>query len=162
MKAINENGRAMSFVQHNDLMRGIPFYGSKGDFNFALGKSRFTPGISVKMLQLKDMSHNGDVGTTEFDSYVNLMKIMFKPGDRVRGTEMNSLLREDDEGDEIVGKFHKMEIDRTNAQVRAYVKNPETLKLTEVYADSIERMYESESYSDHSSYAMNLNTFIKD
>jgi len=160
MEKINENNyRALSFTQHKNFSKGLPFYGTKGDFNFVLGRSQFTPGVSVKNLPLKDMSHKGDPGTTEFDSYVNLMKIMFKPGDRVRGTEMNSLLQDED-GDQIVGKFYKMEIDRSNEQVRAYIKNPETLSLTEVYADSIERIYESTSHSRRGSYAMDFNTFI--
>ena len=161
MEKINENNyRALSFVQHKNFSSGLPFYGSSGDFNFVLGRSQFTPGISIKLVQLKDMSHNGDPGTTEFDSYVNLMKKMFKPGDRVRGTEMNSLLKNED-GDQVVGKFYKMEVDRSNEQIRAYIKNPETLSLTEVYADSVERIYENTSYSNRGSYAVDFNTFSK-
>ena len=163
MERINENNyRALSFTQHSSFHNGLPFYGTKGDFNFVMGRSQFTPGISVKNVPLKDLSHKGDPGLTEFDSYVNLMKLMFKPGDRVRGTEMNSMLRDED-GNQVVGKFHKMEIDRSNEQVRAFVKNPETLTLTEVYADSIERIYESKSSKfKFGSYAKDFNTFIRE
>lgn len=163
MERINENNyRALSFTQHRNFQQGLPFYGTSGDFNFVMGRSQFTPGISVKNVPLKDLSHKGDPGLTEFDSYVNLMKFMFKPGDRVRATEMNSLLKDDD-GSQTVGKFHKIEIDRSNEQVRAFVKNPETLKLTEVYADSIERIYESKSFNfKFGSYAKDFSTFIED
>jgi hypothetical protein len=160
MERINENHRAMSFVQHRDFMRGLPFYGQKGDFNFVTGRSQFTPGVSVKVVALTDLSHKGDPGFTEFDQYINTVRKMFKPGDRVRAIEMNSMLKEEEDGDQIVGKLDNIKIDRRNEQIRAFIKDPETLKITEVYTDSLERIYESASFIQESSYVKDFSTFI--
>ena len=58
MEKLNEN-RISPLVNRGDFTRGIPFYGSKGDFNFTIGRSQFTPGISIKQATLTDLSHNG-------------------------------------------------------------------------------------------------------
>lgn len=138
---LNEN-RSLSFMQHNDFMRGLPFYGTKGDFNFVLGRSQFTPGVSVKIATLTDMSVKGDPGLTEFDRKVSLIKSYFKPGDRIRGILVNSFLNSN-EGKAVTGKIHKIENDYKNGEIRIYIKDPRTLKVNEVYVDSIERIYES-------------------
>ena len=148
MDFIYENNIVMTYAQHKDFTRGLPFYGEKGDFNFVMGRSQFTPGISIKILPLSDLSRNADVGISEFRQYVNTINNMFKPGDRIRGIEMNSMLKEDDdEGTQVVGRFDRIKVDYENKQIRAFVRDPETMKTTEVYANTMERLMESKSYA---------------
>ena len=147
MEFLYENNIVMTYAQHKNFTKGLPFYGEKGDFNFVMGRSQFTPGISIKILPLSDLSRNADVGISEFRQYVNTINNMFKPGDRIRGIEMNSLLKEDDEGEQVVGRFDNIKVDYENKQIRAFVKDPVTLKKTEVYPDTMERLMESASYN---------------
>lgn len=141
MEHINEN-TALNQFQHRDYMRGLPFYGQKGDFNFVMGRSQFTPGISIKMVPLSDMSHNGDVGISEFENGVNTIKKFFKPGDRVRGILVNSQLKSEN-GRTIVGKLINIDVNQRNHTIKAYIKDPVTLKKQEIYIDTMERIYES-------------------
>ena len=149
MEFIYENNIVMTYAQHKDFTRGLPFYGEKGDFNFVMGRSQFTPGISIKILPLSDLSRNADVGISEFRQYVNTINNIFKPGDRIRGIEMNSLVKEDDDGEQVVGRFDNIKVDYENKQIRAFVKDPVTLKKTEVYPDTMERLMESKSYNTY-------------
>jgi hypothetical protein len=152
MDFIYENNIVMTYAQHKDFTRGLPFYGEKGDFNFVMGRSQFTPGISIKILPLSDLSRNADVGVTEFRQYVNTINNMFKPGDRIRGIEMNSMLtEEDDDGTQVVGRFDKIKVDYSNQQIRAFIKDPSTMKITEVYPGTMERIMESSTYTPKSS-----------
>jgi len=163
MDFIYENNIVMTYAQHKDFTRGLPFYGEKGDFNFVMGRSQFTPGISIKALPLSDLSRNADVGISEFRQYVNTINNMFKPGDRIRGIEMNSMLKEDDdEGTQVVGRFDNIKVDYENKQIRAFVRDPETMKTTEVYANTMERLMESKSYApSNSSVISSFEDFIR-
>lgn len=162
MDFIYENNIVMTYAQHKNFTKGLPFYGEKGDFNFVMGRSQFTPGISIKILPLSDLSRNADVGITEFRQYVNTINNMFKPGDRIRGIEMNSMLTEEDEdGTQVVGRFDKIKVDYENEQIRAFVKDPSTLKTTEVYPNTMERLMESSTYISKSSKLIpNFESFI--
>ena len=144
MKKINENmsAGAMTAFQNRDHMRGLPFYGEKGDFNFVTGKSQFTPGVSIKSLPLSDMSRKGDPGIGEFDRNVNLIKNYYQPGDRVRGTLVNSQIGSKGPRT-VVGKLSKVEINRRDNTIKVYIKDPSTLEVMEIYVDSMERLYES-------------------
>jgi len=141
MSNLNEN-RISPLVSRGDFTRGLPFYGVKGDFNFTTGRSRFTPGISVKQVPLTDMSVKGDPGYNDFDLSINKLKLFFKPGDRIRGVAVNSLL-DSETGRMVVGKLHKISPDYSNGVIKVWVKNPKTLEIQEVYPESIERVYES-------------------
>ena len=141
MKKINENMMSGGATR-GDFTRNLPFYGSSGDFNFSLGRSRFTPGISIKLTQLSDMSRNGDPGFSQFDRDLSRIKHFFKPGDRVRGTLVNSQL-ESEYGKTVVGKLERIFPDHSTNSIRAYIKNPKNLKVQEVYIESIERLHES-------------------
>ncbi len=141
MKSVNEN-RISPITTRGDFTRGIPFYGTKGDFNFTVGRSQFTPGISIKNAPLTDMSVKGDPGRSDFDMKVSKVKFYFKPGDRVRGIRVNSML-DGSNGKMIVGKIVKILPNYSNDSIRVWIKNPKTLKVDEVYVDSIERIYES-------------------
>ncbi len=131
----------MSAMSRGNFANGLPFYGSKGDFNFTSGKSQFTPGISVKQVPLTDMSVKGDTGYSELDLLVGRLRQNYKPGDRVRGILVNSQLG-DAAGKPIIGKLHKFLPNYTTGEIRAWIKDTKTLKLTEVYIDTIERIYE--------------------
>lgn len=141
MKHINESSALTNF-QHRDNMRGLPFYGAKGDFNFVMGRSQFTPGISIKQVPLSDMSRNGDSGIDEFDMNVNIIKLYFKPGDRVRGIEVNSQLKSEN-GRTVVGKLKSVKINRRDHTIKVFIIDPKTMKETEIYVDTMERIYES-------------------
>jgi hypothetical protein len=142
MKKVNENSSALGQFQNRDSMRGLPFYGQKGDFNFVMGRSQFTPGISIKSLPLSDMSRNADVGMSEFDHNINLIRHYFKPGDRVRGVLVNSQIKSKN-GKMVVGKLKRISVNRRDHTIKAYIKDPETLKEQEIYIDTMERLYES-------------------
>lgn len=141
MKKINENSIS-PMVSRGDFTNGLPFYGSKGDFNFTVGRSKFTPGISIKSTPLTDMSVKGDPGFSDFDISVNKLRHYFKPGDRVRGIAVNSQL-EKEGGRLAFGKIHKISTSYGDTAIRIWIKDPKTLAIQEIYPESIERIYES-------------------
>lgn len=153
MKAVNEfyTGAAMP---SKDFARGLPFYGTKGDFNFTTGKSQFTPGVSISQRPLTDLSIKGDPGISSFELTISKLRTYFKPGDRVRGIIVNSKINSEN-GKIVVGKLEKIKPDYANNIIRAWIKNPSTLKSTEIYVDTIERIYESSSIK-----AMTFSQFI--
>lgn len=143
MNKVNENMTpAITAFQNRDYLRGIPFYGEKGDFNFVTGRSQFTPGVSIKLLPLSDMSRKGDPGISEFDRNVSIIKNYYKPGDRVRGILVNSQIGSED-GRMVIGKLNRVEINRRDHTIKVFIKNPETLETEEIYVDTMERLYES-------------------
>ena len=140
---IFENGALGSF-QSRDSMRGMPYYGSKGDFNFTSGRSKFTPGISIKQLPLIDMSRSGDPGIGEFDQNVNKVKYWYKPGDLVRGVLVNSQLRSEN-GKVAIGKLKNVKVNRRNNTIQIFITDPKTRKIQEIYVDTMERIFESKN-----------------
>ena len=141
MSKLNENTGFNSFMQR-DRMKGLPFTGNPGDFNFVMGRSQFTPGVSIKQLPLSDMSRNSDVGISEFDHNVNTIKKYFTPGMRVRGILVNSHL-DSENGRYVIGKLDKIDVNRRDHTIKIFIKDPETLESQEIYVDSMERLYES-------------------
>lgn len=139
MKKLDEN---YGYATRGDFTRGIPFYGIKGDFNFTVGRSKFTPGISIKQVPLSDLSVKGDPGFSDFDLSVNKIKTYFRPGQRIRGILVNSQL-ESENGKMVVGKLHKVQPDYSSQNIRVWIKDPKTLEVKEVYPETIERIYES-------------------
>ena len=69
------------------------------------------------------------------------LRTFFKPGDRIRGIVINS--HASGKPKTIIGKLYKLIPNYANETVRVWVTDPRTLKITEVYVDTIERMYES-------------------
>lgn len=149
MKKVNES--FLTHVQQRDFMRGLPFYGEKGDFNFVLGRSQFTPGVSIRTVPLTDMSIKADPGLTPFDSNVNIIRNYFKPGDRIRGIAVNSQL-ENEDGRIIVGKLHKVKVNYLDKTIRVFIKDPKTLEVQEIYPDTMERIFESSMLLSFSEY----------
>jgi hypothetical protein len=152
MKKIYEN-LPPGMINRGDFTRGIPFYGVKGDFNFTLGRSQFTPGVSVKQTPLTDMSRPGDPGFTPMDYMMGRLKRFFKPGDRVRGVLVNSMIR--DNPKTVIGKIVKILPNYSNDSIRIWVKDQKTLKVSEVYLESIEKIYENQGQ------ALSFNKFIQ-
>lgn len=141
MSRLNENMGMPGALGQRDFARGLPFYGTKGDFNFTTGRSQFTPGVSVKQSPLTDMSVKGDPGFTPFDIKISTLRTYFKPGDRIRGVVVNSQV--EGKPRTIIGKLCKLTPNYVNGTVRAWLRDPKTLKVTEVYVDTIERVYEN-------------------
>jgi hypothetical protein len=152
MKKLNED--MFGSMARRDFARGLPFYGTKGDFNFTVGKSQFTPGISVKQTPLTDMSVKGDPGSTPLDNEMSKLRMFFRPGDRVRGIVINSKLKSD-KGKMTIGKIAKILPNYSNGTIRCWIRDPKTFDLVEVYVDTIERIYESSG-----NRAMSFNSFI--
>jgi len=142
MEKLNED--MFGAMARRDFANGLPFYGTKGDFNFTVGKSQFTPGVSVKQVPLTDMSVKGDPGTTELDNEMSKLRLFFRPGDRVRGVIVNSQIGSEN-GKVTVGKIVKIVPNYSNGSIRCWIRNPNNFEVVEVYADSIERIYESSS-----------------
>ena len=141
MQKVEENSIS-PLMSRGDFTRGIPFYGTKGDFNFTAGRSQFTPGISIKQVPFVDLSVRGDAGFSDLDLMMSRLRNFFKAGDRIRGIELNSHLGKDSHR-YVVGKLHKIKPDYSNDTIRVWVRDPKTLKVTEVYVESIERLYET-------------------
>lgn len=141
MRYIKESSTFTQFQTRNH-MKGLPFYGQKGDFNFVSGRSQFTPGVSIKLLPLSDMSLKSDPGIGEFRSNVNMIKANYRPGDRVRGILVNSQI-DNENGKVVVGKLSKIEVNEADHTVKVYIMDPTTLESKEIYVDTMERLYES-------------------
>lgn len=143
MKYIKESSGAFTQFQHRDYMKGLPFYGQKGDFNFVMGRSQFTPGVSIKQVPLTDMSKKGDPGISEFETNVNLIKQYYKPGYRVRGVLVNSQLGKNKDGRIVIGKLDKIDVNRRDHTIKIFIIDPKTLESKEIYVDTMERIFES-------------------
>jgi hypothetical protein len=123
-------------------MRGLPFYGEKGDFNFVVGRSQFTPGVSIKNVPLSDMSRKSDPGVSQFDLNINMLKYHFKPGDRIRGIVVNSMIGTEN-GRTVVGKLDSIKVNRRDKTIKVFIRDPKTLEKKEIYVDTMERVFES-------------------
>lgn len=141
MKRVNENRTFTSF-QRQDGMRGLPFYGEKGDFNFVMGRSQFTPGVSIKNVPLSDLSRKSDPGVGQFDLNINMLKYHFKPGDRIRGIVVNSMIGTEN-GRTVVGKLDSIKVNRRDKTIKVFIRDPRTLEKKEIYVDTMERVFES-------------------
>ncbi|CAB4159268.1 hypothetical protein UFOVP699_79 [uncultured Caudovirales phage] len=143
-----------SAMMSRDFSKGLPFYGTKGDFSFTAGRSQFTPGISIKQTPLTDLSVKGDSGFSQLDMAISKLRMYFKPGNRIRGKVVNSLIHSEN-GKIAVGNLAKIEPNYSTNEIRCWIRNPKTGEMTEVYVDSIERIYESSSTK-----ALNFSQFI--
>ena len=132
MKYILESEAVYTRFQSRNAMKGLPFYGQKGDFNFVSGRSQFTPGISIKLVPLKDLSRKSDPGFSDFDMQVNHIKKFFKKGDKVRGILINSKGNKEN-GKIVVGRLHKIKFDYPTKSIKIFIRNPLTNKIQEIY-----------------------------
>lgn len=152
MSKLNENIGGVTASK--DFARGLPFYGTKGDFNFTVGRSQFTPGVSVKQTPLTDMSVKGDSGFSELDMEISKLKMYFRPGDRVRGIIVNSQINSD-KGRVAIGKIVRIQPNYSNGEIRCWIRNPKNFEIVEVYIDTIEKIYEHTSHR-----AMSFSQFV--
>lgn len=135
----------MSFGQRQQALNGLPFYG-RSDFNFAAAKSPYSNGISIKILPLSDLSRVAPVNIDSFVNDVNDLNKQFKRGSRISGVKVNSTFTNKKKEPTVVfGKFEKFEIDKKTQTVRAFVRDPKTLKLVEVYPSTLNRLTESKN-----------------
>lgn len=134
----------LSFGQRQQAMIGLPFYG-KADFNFVASRSPFSNGISIKLLPLADLSRPSPIEIDEFRNEVDEMNRLFKKGSRISGIKVNSQFVGEKEPEMIIGKFESLKIDKENRVIRAFIRDPKSLKLIEVYPQSLNRLTESKS-----------------
>lgn len=135
----------MSFGQRQQALNGLPFFG-KSDFNFAASKSPYSGGIAIKILPLSDLSRVNPVQIDAFDNGVNQLSREFKKGSRISGVKVNStFVNKKKEPTVIIGKFESLKIDKSTKTIRAFIRDPKTLKITEVYPTTLTRLTESKS-----------------
>jgi hypothetical protein len=73
---------------------------------------------------------------------INLIKNYFKPGDRIRGVQVNSTL-DTENGRVIVGKLDSIKVNRKERTIKVFVRDPKSLEKKEIYVDTMERIFES-------------------
>lgn len=136
----------LTFGQRQQAMRGLPFYG-KGDFNFIAARSNFSSGISIKVLPLSDLSRVQPVEIDEFDQEVKELNSLFKKGSRISGVKVNSIFKnKNNKPDYIIGKFEGLKIDRQQKAIKAFIRDPKTMKVEEVYPETLSRLNESKTH----------------
>lgn len=133
----------MSFGQRQQAMQGLPFYG-RSDFNFAAAKSPFSNGISIKILPLSDLSKSSPINIDEFDVEINKLNQQFKRGSRISGVKVNSTFTNPkNEPSVVFGNFESLKIDKVTQTIRAFIRDPKSLKIIEVYPATLNRLIES-------------------
>jgi hypothetical protein len=136
----------MTFGQRQQAMTGLPFYG-KADFNFVASKSPFSNGIAIKLLPLSDLSRVSPVKIDEFEKEVQEMTQHFRKGLRTSGIKVNSTFTSPKKEPEIIiGRFESFKVDKDTKTIRAFIRDPKTLKTVEIYPESLNRLNESKSH----------------
>lgn len=136
----------LTFGQRQQALKGLPFYG-KGDFNFVASRSNFSSGISIRVMPLSDMSRPQEVNVDEFDQDVKQLNHAFKKGVRISGVKVNSpFTNRKENGIQIIGNFDSFKIDKKNKTIRSYIRDPKTMKLVEVYPQTLTRLAESKNH----------------
>ena len=134
----------MSYGQKNSFVSSIPFQG-RGDFGFVASQSNFTPGITIKLLPLADLSLPQEVETSEFDQLVNDLNDQFRPGKRLSGVEVNTQHQKGG-SNKVFGRFIGFELDRKHQVIRAFIRDSISNKKIEVYPASLMTVNESASH----------------
>lgn len=134
----------MSYGQKNNFISQIPFQG-RGDFGFVASQSNFTPGITIKMLPLADLSLPQEVELSEFDELVRDLNDQFKPGRRLSGVEVNTQHQRGGSV-KVFGRFIGFELDRKYKVIRAFIRDSRSNKKVEVYPSSLMTVNESAAH----------------
>jgi len=134
----------MSYGQKNNFISSIPFQG-RGDFGFVASQSNFTPGITIKLLPLADLSLPQEVETSEFDQLINDLNDQFRPGKRLSGVEVNTQHQKGG-SHKVFGRFIGFQLDRKNQVIRAFIRDSASNKKVEVYPASLMTVNESSSH----------------
>jgi hypothetical protein len=135
----------MSYGQKNSFMSSIPFQG-RGDFGFVASQSTFTPGITIKLLPLADLSRPQEIETSEFDQLVADLNDQFRPGKRLSGVEVNTQHQKGG-SNKVFGRFLGFELDRKHQVIRAFIRDSELNKKVEVYPASLMNVNESTGHT---------------
>jgi hypothetical protein len=135
----------MSYGQKNSFVSSIPFQG-RGDFGFVASQSTFTPGITIKLLPLADLSRPQEVETSEFDQLVADLNDQFRPGKRLSGVEVNTQHQKGG-SNKVFGRFIGFELDRKHQVIRAFIRDSELNKKVEVYPASLMSVNESNGHA---------------
>lgn len=136
----------LTFGQRQQAMKGLPFYG-KSDFNFVASKGSFSTGISVKVLPLSDLSRVQPINVDEFTQELRHLTDAFKTGSRITGIKVNSTFtNKKHEPEYIIGQFESFKVDKLQKTIRAFIRDPKTMKVIEVYPESLHRLNESTSH----------------
>jgi hypothetical protein len=135
----------MSYGQKNSFVSSIPFQG-RGDFGFVASQSTFTPGITIKLLPLADLSRPQEVETSEFDQLVADLNDQFRPGKRLSGVEVNTQHQKGG-SNKVFGRFIGFELDRKHQVIRAFIRDSELNKKVEVYPASLMSVNESSGHA---------------
>lgn len=135
----------MSYGQKNNFISKIPFQG-RGDYGFVASQSNFTPGITIKILPLADLSLPQEVEISEFDQLINDLNDQFRPGKRLSGVEVNTQHQKGG-SNKVFGRFMGFELDRKHQVIRAFIRDSVSNKKVEVYPASL--MTVNESGSNH-------------
>jgi hypothetical protein len=134
----------MSYGQKNNFISSIPFQG-RGDFGFVASQSNFTPGITIKLLPLADLSLPQEVETSEFDQLINDLNDQFRPGKRLSGVEVNTQHQKGG-SHKVFGRFIGFQLDRKNQVIRAFIRDSASNKKVEVYPASLMTVNEASSH----------------
>jgi hypothetical protein len=126
-------------------MSSIPFQG-RGDFGFVASQSTFTPGITIKLLPLADLSRPQEIETSEFDQLVADLNDQFRPGKRLSGVEVNTQHQKGG-SNKVFGRFLGFELDRKHQVIRAFIRDSELNKKVEVYPASLMNVNESTGHT---------------
>jgi len=135
----------MSYGQKNSFVSSIPFQG-RGDFGFVASQSTFTPGITIKLLPLADLSRPQEIETSEFDQLVADLNDQFRPGKRLSGVEVNTQHQKGG-SNKVFGRFLGFELDRKHQVIRAFIRDSELNKKVEVYPASLMNVNESTGHT---------------
>ena len=135
----------MSFGQKNSFISSIPFQ-RRGDFGSVASQSNFTPGITIKLLPLADLSRPQEIETSEFDQLVADLNDQFRPGKRLSGVEVNTQHQKGG-SNKVFGRFLGFELDRKHQVIRAFIRDSELNKKVEVYPASLMNVNESTGHT---------------
>jgi len=136
----------LTFGQRQQAMKGLPFYG-RGDFSFVSNRSGFTNGISVHLLPLSDLSLPQQIEVDDFDQEIKKLNNLFKKGSRIGGVVVNSTFKNaKGNPDSIIGKFDSFKIDTKHKTIRAFIRDTNSMKLVEVYPETLSKLNESNSH----------------
>jgi hypothetical protein len=71
-----------------------------------------------------------------------MLKYHYKPGDRIRGIVVNSMIGTEN-GRTVVGKLDSIKVNRRDKTIKVFIRDPKTLEKKEIYVDTMERVFES-------------------
>ena len=100
-----------------------------------------------QVLPLSDLSRPQTVNVDDFEEEVKQMNRTFKPGSRIGGIKINSPFKgKKGQGEPVFGKFEGFKVDKKTKTIRAFITDPKSLKVFEVYPETLSRLNEAKSH----------------